>query len=153
MGAVYFYHMTRSPLSATLPTLLQKSRDAGWRVLVRAPDANARDQIDDMLWTFDPGSFLSHGAQDGPLQHILITGPDVPRGAREAVISVLGAPLEPDEIQTCDRGMILFDGQDADAVAHARTQWKSLTAAGVSAQYWSDADGGWTMKASTDDVG
>jgi DNA polymerase III subunit chi len=153
MGAVYFYHMTRSPLSATLPTLLQKSRGAGWRVLVRAPDATARDQIDDMLWTFDPGSFLPHGVEDGQLQSILITDANATLGDREALVSVFGAPLEAEEIQTCDRGMILFDGQDADAVAHARMQWKSLTAAGVSAQYWSDADGGWTMKASTDDAG
>ena len=153
MGAVYFYHMTRSPLSATLPTLLQKSLGAGWRVLVRAPDATARDQIDDMLWTFDPGSFLPHGIEDGPEQSILIGGPDALRGDREAFVSVLGAPLEPEEIQASERGMILFDGQDADAVSHARTQWKSLTAAGVSAQYWSDADGGWTMKASTDGTG
>ena len=97
-----------------------------------------------MLWTFDPGSFL--GAQDGPLQHILITA-RCPRG-HEAAISFCTA--EPDEIQTVI-GLILFDGQDADAVAHARTQW-SLTAAYIGAVL-SDADGGWTMKASTEDVG
>ena len=31
MGAAYFYHLTRQPLEATLPMLLEKSLGAGWR--------------------------------------------------------------------------------------------------------------------------
>ena len=32
MGAAYFYHLTETPLERTLPMLLGKCRDAGWRV-------------------------------------------------------------------------------------------------------------------------
>ena len=35
MGAAYFYHLTRRPLEATLPMLLGKAQQAGWRVAVR----------------------------------------------------------------------------------------------------------------------
>ena len=153
MGAVYFYHMTRSPLTATLPSLLQKSLGAGWRVLVRAPDVATRDQIDDMLWTFDPGSFLPHGVEDGPDLTVLVAAPEVERGDRDAVISVLGADVSAADATACTRGMILFDGQDEAAVAHARKQWKALTTEGIAAQYWSDAEGGWQMKAQSEEVG
>ena len=34
MGAVYFYHLTDSPLETTLPGLLDRARGQGWRVLV-----------------------------------------------------------------------------------------------------------------------
>ncbi len=147
MGAVYFYHMTRAPLSATLPSLLKKSLGAGWRVLVRAPDVEAQGRIDDLLWTYDAGSFLPHGVEDGPPQAILIGSVETALGARDAVVSVLGADIGAEEAQAAIRGMILFDGEDQSAVSHARTQWRALTGAGVQAQYWSDAEGGWQMKA------
>ena len=38
-----------------------------------------------------------------------------------------------------------------DALAHARTQWKSLTEAGVAAQYWAQDDGRWVKKAASGD--
>lgn len=147
MGAVYFYHMTGSPLSATLPVLLRKSLGAGWRVLVRAPGREAQARIDDLLWTYDAASFLPHGVEDGPSQAVLIGGAEEALGARQAVISVMGAEVSAEEAEAAERGMILFDGHDDEAVAHARVQWRSLTGAGVAAQYWSDAEGGWQKKA------
>ncbi len=148
MGAVYFYQMTRSPLSATLPTLLMKSLGAGWRVLVRAPNPEAQARIDDLLWSYDAASFLPHGVDEtAGRQAILIGAGETPLGGREAVVSVLGAEIAAPEAEVAARGMILFDGHDDGAVAHARTQWRALTGAGVAAQYWSDAEGGWQMKA------
>jgi len=38
MSEVYFYHMTRTPLEGTLPVLLVKSLQAGWKVLLRGTD-------------------------------------------------------------------------------------------------------------------
>ncbi len=148
MGAVYFYHMTRTPLARTLPNLLEKSRKAGWRVLVRAPDAEGQSRIDDLLWTYDPGSFLPHGVdEDAGPQPILIGTAQAKAEGREALVSVLGADITVAEAQDATRAMILFDGDDDVAVGHARTQWRSLTQAGIAAQYWSDADGGWVKKA------
>lgn len=148
MGAVYFYQMTRSPLGATLPTLLMKSLGAGWRVLVRTPNAQAQARIDDLLWSYDPGSFLSHGINETTgRQAVLIGAGETPLDGRDAVVSVLGAEIAAPEAQAATRGMILFDGHDEGAIAHARTQWRALTGAGVAAQYWSDAEDGWQMKA------
>ena len=38
MGAAFFYHLTRRPLEHTLPLLLGKALQAGWRVAVRGTD-------------------------------------------------------------------------------------------------------------------
>ena len=38
MGAAYFYHLTRRPLEAALPQLLERALAQGWRVAVRGTD-------------------------------------------------------------------------------------------------------------------
>ena len=50
MGAVYFYHLTDSPLDQTLPMLIGKARGAGWRVLVRGRGEALLKRLDERLW-------------------------------------------------------------------------------------------------------
>ena len=66
MGAVYFYHLTRTPLEATLPTLLGKARKAGWRVSVRGTSAERMAWLDEKLWLGTDEQFLPHGLAGGP---------------------------------------------------------------------------------------
>ena len=65
MGAAYFYHLTRRPLEATLPTLLEKARGAGWRIAVRGVDAARMDWLDQKLWLGPEEGFLPHGLAGG----------------------------------------------------------------------------------------
>jgi len=149
MGAAFFYHMTRTPLARTLPVLLEKSVEAGWKVLVRVPSEERAIWLDDLLWTCDPDRFLPHGragGDDDAHQPILIATPDRVFD-RAALVSVEGSPVSPDEVEASERCMILFDGASAEAVAQARVTWKALTAAGCAAKYWSQEDGPWKMKA------
>jgi DNA polymerase-3 subunit chi len=62
-------------------------------------------------------------------------------------MSVHGGDISADEVQAAERTCVLFDGHDGDALAHARVQWKTLTDAGCSAQYWSLDSGRWEKKA------
>lgn len=148
MGAAYFYHLTETPLETTLPTLLGKARDAGWRVLVRGRDPVLLERLDQVLWAGPDDGFLPHGLEGGPHdadQPILLG-----RGASDGfdcIMSVAGADVTPSEVGLLERVCILFDGADGDAVAHARTQWKALTDAGCQAQYWAQEGGRWTKKA------
>ncbi|WP_394198026.1 DNA polymerase III subunit chi [Litoreibacter albidus] len=148
MGAAFFYHMTTQPVDVTLPMLLGKARGAGWRVAVRGRDVARLDHLDLKLW--EAAGFLAHGRSGGPHdadQPILLTDVDaVPNGAT-CLVSLDGADISPEEVGASDRTMILFDGNDGDAVAHARTQWKALTTAGCAAQYWSQETGRWEKKA------
>lgn len=152
MGAAYFYHLTRHPLETTLPMLLGKALQAGWRVAVRGTDAARMEWLDQKLWLGPEDGFLPHGLaggdHDADQPILLTTSADSPNGA-SCVMGIDGAEITAQEITQLDRVCIIFDGNDDAAVAHARTQWKTLTEAGCSAQYWSEAGGKWGKKAET----
>ena len=150
MGAVFFYHLTRSRPEDTLRTLLGKSRQAGWRVLVRGKSEAMMERLDELLWLGPEETFLAHGIAGGPQdadQPILLsTAPEIPNAAA-CVMSIEGAEITPEEVDRLERVCILFDGGDDGAVTHARGQWKALTGAGCAAQYWSEESGRWEKKA------
>lgn len=149
MGAVYFYHMTQTPLEATLPVLLEKSLAAGWRVAVRGSSQSGLERLDELLWLKPEDGFLPHGLAGGPHDgdQPVLMGVDLPVADRSALICVEGATLDPAEVGGLARASILFDGRDEMAVQAARAQWREVTGAGVSAQYWSQESGRWEKKA------
>lgn len=149
MGAVYFYHLTESPLDDTLPMLVGKAQGAGWRVLIRGRGGDVLQRLDTRLWQGSPSAFLPHGMADGPhddSQPVLL-GVGTPADGFACIMSVDGAALTATEVGLAERTCVLFDGHDQDALAHARTQWKSLTGAGCVAQYWAQDMGSWVKKA------
>ena len=151
MGAVYFYHLTRNPADVTLVSLIDRARSQGWRVLVRGADMQRLEWLDQKLWLAGgEESFLPHGISGTPHdkdQPILLTlDRENPNGA-SCIMSIDGAELGAEEITSCERACILFDGHDESAVQHARVQWKMLTEAGCAAQYWSEESGRWEKKA------
>lgn len=152
MGAAYFYHLTNSTLEQTLPMLLAKSRAAGWVIELRGTDRAAMERLDAALWQGPPDGFLPHGLAGGPHdaeQPVLLTLGQGAANGPTALLSVQGADVTVDEVQAMQRVSILFDGHDGAALDRARGQWKALTKAGCSAQYWSQESGRWEMKAQT----
>ncbi|MEO8531922.1 MAG: DNA polymerase III subunit chi [Deltaproteobacteria bacterium] len=150
MGDAFFYHMTDSPLERTLPMILSRSLDRGWRVLVRGGNPGRLDWLDERLWLDPKDSFLPHGKAGGEfdaVQPVLLGPPDTSTDGFACLITLDGTAISPAEITKADRACILFDGNDPAAVEHARTQWRELTGAGVAAKYWSDAGGKWEQKA------
>jgi len=151
MGKALFYHLTHASLDVTLTTLASKAIEQGWNVLVRGRTADRMDWLDQKLWQSggDIG-FLAHGlaggAQDAD-QPILLTTDSENGNEAVYLVSIDGAEISAEEVQSAERGVILFDGHDDVAVAHARVQWKSLTDAGCAAEYWSEDAGRWQKKA------
>lgn len=149
MGAAYFYHLTRRPLEETLPVLLEKARQAGWRIAVRGTDPGRLDWLDEKLWLGPEDRFLPHGRAGGPhdaLQPILLTTEAQAANSPACVMTIDGAEVDPAEVEGLERVCILFDGTDPVAVQRAREQWRTLTKAGCSAQYWSEESGRWEKK-------
>ncbi|MBV1868511.1 MAG: DNA polymerase III subunit chi [Marinosulfonomonas sp.] len=150
MGAVFFYHLTRTPVEITLPMLLGKARDAGWRCAVRAPDTARLNWLDEKLWLGPEDDFLPHGLAGGAhdaLQPILLTtGPEAANDPA-CLMTLDGAAVSPEDVSAMARVCILFDGNDPAALDVARGQWKSLADAGCAAQYWSQESGSWAKKA------
>jgi DNA polymerase III subunit chi len=152
MTEVWFYHLETQPLDSVLPTLLQRSLDRGWRVAVQATSAERLAALDAVLWTFDDASFLPHGVkQDGNAasQPVLLTDDDDNPNGASVRFFVDGAAVGPGlEAGGYTRAVLLFDGQDDEAVANARGQWSSLKALGYPVTYWQQSDNGrWEKRA------
>jgi len=149
LAGALFYHLTRFTVEDTLARLLPRPLAQGWRVVVRGTDPARLDWLDRRLWLGPEEAFLPHGLAGGPhdaLQPVLLTtARDMPNAAR-CLMAVDGAPVTVDEAARLDRTCILFDGGDPAAVEAARGLWRSLTGAGLAAQYWADATGRWEKR-------
>ncbi len=146
---IWFYHLERSTLDQVLPGLLEKTRERGWRALVRAVDEGRLDDLDEHLWTYRDDSFLAHGRASGPeaaRQPIVLTSEgENPNGA-QALFIVDDAELG--DTKGFDRCFIIFDGRDEAAVAAARVRWKTLKDAGANLAYWKQSpEGRWEKAA------
>lgn len=150
MGAAFFYHLTAAPLEATLPMLIAKSRERDWQIEVRGVDVDRMAALDTALWRGHADSFEPHGLAGGRHdadQPVLLTSGNGAANAPTCLMAVHGADVTPEEVVAMERTCILFDGHDEAALAQARSQWKTLTDAGCSAQYWSQDGGRWEKKA------
>jgi DNA polymerase-3 subunit chi len=63
MTEIGFYHLQRSSLNDALPKLLEKALQAGFRVLLKTPNAAETERLNLALWTYGQGSFLPHGTR------------------------------------------------------------------------------------------
>ncbi len=148
MTEIYFYHLERRSLEEVLPSLLERSRERGWRAVVQAASGERVDALDTLLWTYRDDSFLAHGtARDGPgqIQPIYLTAESDNPNQAEVRFLVDGAEL--DDLAAYTRVVFIFDGRDEDAVARARAQWQSAKAQGFSVSYWQqDEAGRWQQK-------
>lgn len=149
MSNIRFYHLTSTPLERALPKLLEKARGVDYRILVKAGDEAQLDALNTALWTYDPGSFLAHGAKaDGheaeqPIY--LATAWENPNGAK---LLAVADGSTPEDANAFERILDLFDGSDEEAVKAARTRWKAYKEAGQELEYWQQNDnGGWMKKA------
>jgi DNA polymerase-3 subunit chi len=150
MTEVLFYHLLRQPLERVLPSLLERSLERGWRVVVQSSSDERVDALDAHLWTYRDDSFLPHGtakeAETAEQPILLTTADHNPNGAQVRFL-VDGAPV-PADAAHYQRIVLIFDGEDEDAVATARACWTEVKAQGFDATYWQpDEQGRWVKKA------
>lgn len=149
MTEVLFYHLHRQPLEKVLPSLIEKSLARGWRVIVQAGSDERIESLDAHLWTYREDSFLPHGTyreRESADQPVLLTLRDDNPNAAQIRFLVEGAPLPPDAA-LYERLVIVFDGEDPDALAAARERWSAAKGAGFDVTYWqTDEDGRWVRK-------
>jgi DNA polymerase-3 subunit chi len=149
MAEIGFYHLDRMPLDDALPKLLEKAVGSGARVLLRAPDAEAVERLNRLLWTYGQGSFLPHGsAADGwaEEQPIYLTAQDENPNGADILMQVGGAMAT--DLAPFRRVLDLFDGNDPAALEAARGRWRRYKEAGHTLTYWQQKpQGGWDRKA------
>ncbi len=61
MTRVDFYHLQSSPVERALPQLLERIIASGNRAVVLAASQDRIEVLANVLWTFDPNSWLPHG--------------------------------------------------------------------------------------------
>ena len=154
MSEVLFYHAERTPLEDVLPGLLERTRDRGWKVLVRVGSDERAAALDTHLWTYKEEGFLPHGLDRDPHpseQPILLTSRDGNANGAEVLFLADGA--EPTdwaapEIAERTRVVLIFDGRDPAAVDAARAQWTNAKAVGHEVTYWQQSPAGkWEKRA------
>jgi len=150
MTEFLFYHLKGQAPEQVLPALLQKSLERGWRVVVQASSEERVEALDAHLWTWRDDAFLPHGTwrdAEAAEQPILLTpNEDNPNGAVVRFL-VEGASL-PADASSYQRVVLLFDGDDPEAVEAARARWSEAKSAGFEVTYWqADENGRWRRQA------
>lgn len=150
MTEVLFYHLQRWPIEKVLPALIEKSLERGWRVVVQAASDERVEALDAHLWTYRDDTFLPHGTYrdvEAAAQPVLLTVRDDNLNGASIRFLIDGVPV-PADLAAYQRVVLLFDGEDPDAVASARERWASAKAQGLAVTYWQpDENGRWQRQA------
>ena len=151
MTEVLFYHLQNMSLESVLPPLLEKSLERGWRVVVQSTSQERADALDAHLWTYRDDSFLPHaiwraGTGDAADQPIVLAVEEAnPNGAN--VRFLVDSAALPADGDVYERMVLVFNGDDGDALAAARSAWADCKARGFNVTYWqADERGRWQRR-------
>src|SRR6202161_404280 len=155
MTEVLFYHLQNMSLESVLPPLLEKSLERGWRVVVQSTSQERTEALDAHLWTYRDDSLLPHAtwragdagrAGDAQAQPIVLAMEEGnPNGAN--VRFLIDSAALPADADAYERMVLVFNGDDGDALAAARGAWTDCKARGFEVTYWqADERGRWQRR-------
>ncbi|MGJ5019602.1 DNA polymerase III subunit chi [Bradyrhizobium oligotrophicum] len=149
MTEVLFYHLQNMTLEGVLPPLLEKSLERGWRVVVQSTSEERADALDAHLWTYRDDSFLPHATwrvTDVADQPIVLAVEESNPNRANVRFLVDNAPL-PADSHSYERMVFVFNGDDPDALAAARSAWTDCKSRGFEVTYWqADERGRWQRR-------
>jgi DNA polymerase III subunit chi len=150
MTELLFYHLQGGSLNAVLPALIEKSVERGWRVAVQTSSQERLEALDQHLWTYRDDSFLAHGTdrdREPAVHPVLLTVSSENRNAAQVRFLIDGAPM-PFDAPSYLRIVLVFDGEDAEALAAARQHLTDAKHQSFEVTYWQvEAEGRWHRKA------
>ncbi|MEK6746329.1 MAG: DNA polymerase III subunit chi [Pseudomonadota bacterium] len=144
MTTIQFYHLTITPLERALPKLLERALAGGYKVCLVAESDERVEQLNQLLWTYDPASFLAHGSdkdEQPENQQILLSTGTEPLNSANLLVVTDGRSVKQEEFE---RILDVFDGNDAKATVAARARWTEYKNSGHEITYFSQNEqGGW----------
>jgi DNA polymerase-3 subunit chi len=149
MTEVLFYHLQDMTLETVLPPLLEKSLERGWRAVVQSTSEERADALDAHLWTYRDDSFLPHAtwrAGDASDQPIVLTAEaGNPNNAK--IRFLVDSATLPEDSSSYERLVLVFNGDDSDALTAARSAWSECKSRGFEVTYWqADERGRWQRR-------
>ena len=149
MTEVWFFHLDQQPLAHVLPRIVASALQRGWRIVIETALPERVPKLSDMLWASEDVAFLPHGFEGEAWpdqQPVWLTATsDNPNNAH---VRVLLDGAEPADLSQLTRVVVMFDGNDPQALDAARAAWKTQTAAGHEISYWKqDENGKWNNQA------
>jgi len=142
MAEVFFYHLTAQPLKTVLPQLVAKGMERALRMVVETSVPDNLASLSEMLWAAEDLSFIAHGlGEDDATQQPLwlCAGPENPNAA--TVRFYLDGAM-PQSLEGLMRAVIMFQGEDEQALISARNEWKKRKTEGHAISYWKQDEGG-----------
>jgi len=116
---------------------------------VQSASEERADALDAHLWTYRDESFLPHAtwrAADAEEQPILLTVAEANPNRANVRFLIDNAAL-PGDCDSYERMVLLFNGDDADALAFARSAWTDCKSRGFEVTYWqADEQGRWRRR-------
>jgi DNA polymerase-3 subunit chi len=110
--------------------LARKASDAGMPMLVLCASAEQAEQLDDLLWSFDPDAYVPHqivGAdEDEDEVPVLLAAPEHDAALRPLVLNLRDAAVP----EGFDRVLEVVPADDS-ARGPLRERWKQYTARGL----------------------
>lgn len=129
--------------------MLAKGLERQWRAVVQTGSDERAEALASLLWTVAEDGFIPHGTKaDGfaALQPVWLTATgENPNGAKVRFY-VDGAVVG--SLEGLDLAIIIFDGNDSEALSRAREDWKHFKTLGLQISYWQqDEQGRWQNRA------
>jgi len=140
---VDFYQLSVSPIERVLPRICERLMKSGERLLIVA-GAEQLGQLDALLWSYKPDSFLPHGTTGDPTperQPILLGDTVEPVNSARNIALADGHWRE--DALRFERTFYFFDQQ---GVSEARDVWRGLNGReDVERRYWRQDNGKWVQ--------
>lgn len=149
MTDIQFYQLTVTPLERALPKLLEKALAGSRRAVVYCGSEERAEQLNQLLWTYDPNSFLPHGtAKDGNAERQPVYLAASRENPNEATVAIVlnGEALA--DMPGFTRIIDLYDGREETSVNRAAERRDAYRAAGHRpACLRQGSQGGWEQQA------
>ncbi len=138
MNNITFYHIQNEEYVKNTCKLIEAEYLKGDKILVRAKDDAAQEELNDVLWQFSKKSFIPHGSKfddKASMQDVYITtDTEIPNNSQTLILYNIFHLTEYDKKYFKNLAVIFYGNQESH-LNNARALYKNLKLEGYSMSY------------------